>query len=455
MDEMKEQRAGGAAPDLAERMEAAAAQEAESASFTVVREKVKRRPVKWGKWLRRAGLVLFGGVLFGLIAAYSFTRFLPLFQEPEKPEPIEIAHDPTPVPEVTAAPTPHLTPLPTPLPTPIPTPEEEVTPEEQTEARIEEHRQFYADLRTVTAGTIRSLVIVTGVSSADDWSGGTYEDREERVGFIVADAGSRLLIVTDQQAVDGTDQVITTFSDGTVAECALIKMDPNTGLCVISADKSAFEGGVPEMIKAAALGNSYIIKQGDPTIAAGAPMGEHGAVSFGQITSMELLQPVVDGEYPLINTNIPATENGSGVLLNLSGEIVGLISQKYSRTGGNVVTALPISQLKPLIETLSNNEPLAWLGIMGENVTEAAAEGYGLPVGIYVTDVEEDSPAFNAGIRRGDIIGKIGDRDSLTMTILGAVLGSGIADTDQELTILRLGAEGYVEIPLTVHIGAI
>ena len=452
---MKEQKTGGAAPDLAERMEAAAAQEAESASFTVVREKVKRRPVKWGKWLRRAGLVVGGGLLFGLIAAWSFTFFRPLLEGPEKPQPIEIAQDPTPVPEVTATPTPQLTPAPTPLPTPLPTPEEEETPEEMTEARIEEHRQFFADMRSVTAGTIRSLVTVTASTSTEDWAGSTYEDREERVGFIVADGGTRFLIVTDREAVGGAETVTASFSDGTIAECTLVKADPNTGICVISAEKSAFTEGVPETVKAAALGNSYVIKQGDPAIAAGAPMGEHGAVSFGQITSMELLQPVTDGEYPLLSTNIPATENGSGVLLNLSGEIIGLITQNYSRTGGNVVTALPISQLKPLIEALSNNEPLAYLGITGENVTAAAAESYGLPEGIYVTDVKEDSPAFNAGIRRGDILSRIGERDSLTMTILSAVLGSGMADTDQELTVLRLGADGYVEIPLTVHIGAV
>ena len=207
-------------------------------------------------------------------------------------------------------------------------------------------------------------------------------------------------------------------------------------------------------LQIAVLGNSYNLGNGEPVIAIGAPMGYTGAVDYGQVTSISEKVSVTDAAYALIMTNIQGTPGGSGVLIDLDGEVIGIISQQFSQ-GTNTITALPISPLKRVVEILSNNQKFAWLGIVGEDVTSRLSASFGIPVGIYVTEVSPDSPAFVAGIQRGDIICRVGEKNITEMTALGSLLNNGMAGTTQTFTVQRLGADGYVEISIDVSIGEI
>lgn len=103
-------------------------------------------------------------------------------------------------------------------------------------------------------------------------------------------------------------------------------------------------------------------------------------------------------EYHLLTTDIMGNSEGSGVLVNLDGKIVGVIAQSFSgEADTGVVTALSISDLRKLIEQLSNNEDLIYLGVRGQDISSSLAQKTGIPTGIYVNSVEEDSPAMNAG----------------------------------------------------------
>ena len=480
--------------------------------YPVIHETVKKRPVKFRRIIQPVLITLAGAILFGIVAAFVFARFLPLFQT-DSAETVQFEQDPVPdvtspddvtgtdvpeadetqVPEATEtekAPTgdeePENTETSVPEkadpteteerkteqtgdgqtasgdgsetvgPNEIPEPIQTSAPDPARESaeRIRQNRLLYNDLRMVSTQTARAVVTVTGITTTEDWFNTTSEERHQTTGVIVADNGISYLVLAQYEAIADSTSLYVTLFNNAIVECSLIKEDLNTGLAVLRVQKNNIDQAVRKDLQIAKLGNSYNIGNGEPVIAIGAPMGYTGAVDYGQITSISEKVSVMDAAYALIMTNIQGTASGSGVLIDLDGEVIGIISQQFSE-GTNTITALPISPLKRTIEILSNNQKFAWLGIVGEDVTTRLSASFDIPVGIYVTEVAPDSPAFTAGIQRGDIICRIGESSVTEMAALGSMLNNGMAGTTQTIAVQRLGADGYVEIELEVSIGEI
>ena len=116
-------------------------------------------------------------------------------------------------------------------------------------------------------------------------------------------------------------------------------------------------------------------------MALGSPMGYSDSMAFGMLTSVSNEVSAWDSDYTLLTTDIVGTKEGSGVLLNLDGEIIGVILQSYSG-GSNMVTCVGVSEIAGLMETLSNNKDRPYIGIRGQAVTEEIADKTGIPVGI-------------------------------------------------------------------------
>ena len=484
--------------------------------YPVIHETVKKRPLKIRRFIPLVLGILAGAIVFGIVAAFVFSRFVNVFTAGNT-EPVQFEQDPTPVPENTAAagsnnltgtetpaqeetvipaatetetqaePTPDPTEIvqsPTAEPTdaaspqetddkadgkkeesdaagdvepnarpPVPTPMPD--PVKESEERIRQNRLLYNDLRMLASSTARAIVTVTGITTTEDWFNTTSEERHQTCGVIVADNGVSYLVLAQYSGLEQCSSLYVTLFNNAIVDCSLVRDDPNTGLAVLRVQKRNIDPAVRSDIKIAVLGNSYNVGNGEPVIAVGAPMGFSGSVDYGQITSITNRISVMDAAYALIMTNIQGSSAGSGVLINLDGDVIGFIAQQYAQNTGNTITAIPISPLKRVIEILSNNQKFAYLGIIGEDVTNRLAESFGMPVGIYVTEVAVDSPAFTAGIQRGDIICRIGEDTVTEMTALGNLLNNGMANTDQSITVQRLGADGYVEIELDVHIGEI
>ena len=118
-----------------------------------------------------------------------------------------------------------------------------------------------------------------------------------------------------------------------------------------------------------------------------------------------------DGECDILATDIPAVSGGTGVLFNTDGEVVGMISSSIWEDGGNhVANAYAISDLKAMIEILANGESVPYIGIRGVSVTSELEEEQGLPSGVYVVEVDPESPAMAAGIQSGDVICRVSDK---------------------------------------------
>lgn len=160
---------------------------------------------------------------------------------------------------------------------------------------------------------------------------------------------------------------------------------------------------------------------------------------------------VIDGEYDLLITDIGRTAEGSGVLLNLDGQVIGLIEHQYLNTNNrNALTAYSISDMKEVIEHLSNSQDLVYIGILGENVTEEIAQAGDLPQGVYITGVEMDSPAMNAGLQQGDVITVISGQEIESVSQIQEMLLKFSKEQEIQVNVMRQGKEGYKEISCKV-----
>ena len=184
-------------------------------------------------------------------------------------------------------------------------------------------------------------------------------------------------------------------------------------------------------------------------------MGYSDSVSYGIVTSTGQKVSALDTEYDLLMTDVLGSKEGSGILVNLEGEIVAVIAQSYSSEDKNVITGLAISKLKDLIESLSNDEGQPYIGIRGQNVTAQISKKTGLPIGVLVTAVQADSPAMLSGIKEQDVIVKLEDETITSIRQYHDRLSKLTPGQEVKITAMRQGTEGYAEVEFKVTVSEI
>ena len=318
---------------------------------------------------------------------------------------------------------------------------------------VSDYQKLYSNLYKLVQDAAKSMVTVTGVVSDVDWFNNTYENKGQTAGLIVADNGKELMILTEKETVEQAEKVHVTFCDSTQVTATLKQSDPTTGLAVICVNLTDIAEETKEIIKAAKLGssNSGSGLLATPVIALGRPMGNVSSVAYGMITSMDTVLNLTDGNYRLLTTDIYGSTNGSGVLINLNGQVLGIISQRNNSSDAkNLVSALGISDLKSNIEKLSNGQAMATLGIYGTDVPEEIQESQGVPAGAYVTGIVMDSPAMVAGIQSGDVIVKMGTEEITTFQEYNKEMMSLVPDSQITITIMRQVQDEYQEMAVDV-----
>ena len=173
---------------------------------------------------------------------------------------------------------------------------------------------------------------------------------------------------------------------------------------------------------------------------------------------MELLhQPVIlYQKHSLLTTDIAGSSLGSGVLLNLEGEVIGLIAQSFAREDTqNLVTGLGVSEVKEMIQILSDEtKDIVYLGITGKSITKDISEKKGIPIGVFVEQVEVDSPAMQVGIQNGDVIIELNGEKIETVKGYRHQLKFCKAGQTIKVKAMRQGTEGYVEVDFDVTLQA-
>lgn len=318
----------------------------------------------------------------------------------------------------------------------------------------EEYQKLYTDIFSTTEEAKKAMVTVIGSQNDEDWFQTPYESQLS--GLIVAESGQDYFVLTEYRIVENVDRIQVVFCDGTITDARFQKEDINTGFAILKIPKTGVPAATKEAIALAPLGESYNLKPGEPVLAIGSPMGYSDSVGYGIVTSNSNKVSKIDAEYGLLTTDITGSSKGSGVILDLDGKIVGIIAQSFANEDTqNLVTGLLISQMKELIETLSDdNKDMIYMGITGENITSEISKKKGIPVGVFVEQVEVDSPAMQVGIQSGDVIVELKGEKVETVKGYQQQLKSCKAGETIKVKAMRQGTEGYVEVSFDVTLTA-
>ncbi len=408
--------------------------------YRFIKETIKSRPVNWRGSLRRTAFLIGSAILFGAVAAVVFSLVYPAFSkrldgQQAQGQEVTIPKD-------------ELTETVAPVPEETPTPQVVEVPRKIT---LEDYEKIYNDILAVAESPRRALVHVSGVQKDENLLDNTVLSSGESQGIIFETNGSEYFILTQMSAIRDAEKIQVRFADGTTAQAVQAKGDAATGLAVVKISADSMKKKTLEAITVAPLGNSYSLVQGKPVIAIGSPTGYADSVVYGNVTSVSNKVPVADMEYNLLTTDMLGSGGGSGVLLDTTGSIIGIIAMSYGpEDTRTMVKALSVSQLKPLIENLSNGKDIIYMGIWGQEATDTDADDPKTSKGLFVERVEEDSPAMKAGIQRGDVITAFNKKDVHTMQRLYTELQKCTKGQKVQVAIVRKGAEGYGQTKINV-----
>ena len=268
-------------------------------------------------------------------------------------------------------------------------------------------------------------------------------------GIVMSDDG---YLITNCHVIAQAQQITAMTWDETTYAAALVGSDEASDLAVLKIEPDA-------PLTAAEFGDSDALRVGDTVVAIGDPLGVklRGTMTNGIVSAINRNLMVNDREMTLIQTNAALNNgNSGGPLINCYGQVVGVnavkLSSYYSQaTVEGLGFAIPISTAKPIIDELIQNGYVAGrpaIGISGEQLPAAARVYYGLPEGVYVTYVSPTSGAWEAGVRKGDIITAIGGTPVSSVDALNTVKNRYSAGDTVTLTIYRSGQSTDVDITL-------
>lgn len=347
------------------------------------------------------------------------------------------------------------------------------------EDQEEDGRDGESDVQVTesTDGTNDGQSTGSGENSADVLTGENYEELMDSVyaiaeeaeksvvsistddaeisGLIVASNGKEYLILTGNGVWEQGASCKVTLADKSTCRGTWKTQDKIIGLAILAVDRSEISSASRKQIKVATLANSNRISQGSAAIALGNMFGYSNGVGFGMISTADHKKELADSAYQILGTDIAATRAGTGVLFNLQGEVTGIILPNLLTDEENApASAYGISDLKHLIERMSNEESEGYLGIHGVTVDEGIAESEEMPMGLYVQQIDAESPAMQAGIQSGDVLTKIGKITITGIQGYQRALQKYKQGDQVKLTGLRRGTEDYVEIEYSVTVGS-
>ncbi|HXE21572.1 MAG TPA: DegQ family serine endoprotease [Rhodoferax sp.] len=271
--------------------------------------------------------------------------------------------------------------------------------------------------------------------------GGEEQPRGVGSGFILTPDG---YIMTNAHVVDGADEVMVTLTDKREFKAKIIGADKRSDIAVVKISAT----GLP----AVKIGDVGKLKVGEWVMAIGSPFGLDNTVTAGIVSAKQR----DTGDYlPFIQTDVAINPgNSGGPLINMRGEVVGINSQIYSRSGGfmGISFAIPVDEAMRVADQLrtTGHVTRGRIGVQIDEVTQDVADstGLGKPMGALVRGVESGSPADKAGIQPGDVITKFGEKAVAKASDLPRMVGDTKPGARSTVTVFRRGA--YKDLGITV-----
>ncbi len=303
----------------------------------------------------------------------------------------------------------------------------------------------------------RSLPFTVAVNctfTSSSWFG-QYTSQGSGTGIIVGKNDTELLIVTNNHVVDKAKTVAVVFADGTEISAVGKGNDSSADLAVIAVKLSDISEDTMNSITFAKLGDSDNVKVGEMVVAIGNALGYGQSVTVGYISAKNRQVTVDNNTMTLLQTDAAINPgNSGGALINMDGEVIGINSVKYAdESVEGMGFAIPVTNVKEIIETLMNalsDDEKGYIGIYITEVTEEIASYYDWPRGIYVKGFTENSAAEAAGIEVGDIITAVNGREVLESDKLISTVTTYRYGTVVDVTLKRKVNGEWKEITVQV-----
>ena len=302
-----------------------------------------------------------------------------------------------------------------------------------------------ASVSAIAEAAMPSLVAITNKSVQEMQSmfGQTqaYESESSGSGIIIGKTDTELLMVTNNHVVSGAQDLSVGFVDESVAEATVKGTDADHDIAVIAVKLSDLSEDTLSAIKVIEIGSSSNLEVGEQVVAIGNALGYGQSVTTGIVSALNREVTIDNTANTLIQTDAAINPgNSGGALLNMSGQLVGINSAKYSDTSvEGMGYAIPVDDVVDIIENLMNRQvrtekaaegERGFLGISGQDVTSEVSQAYDMPKGVYITSVETGSAAEQVGLQKGDIITKF-DGTSV----------SALADLKEQLAYYKTGEQ--------------
>jgi serine protease Do len=253
-------------------------------------------------------------------------------------------------------------------------------------------------------------------------------------------------IVTNNHVVEGATQITVTLSDRREFPAKIIGTDPKTDLAVIKIEAKD--------LPALKWAEYDKLQVGDLVLAIGSPFGLSSTVTLGIISALGRGNVGIADYEDFIQTDAAINPgNSGGALINMNGDLIGINTAIFSRTGGSegIGFAIPSSIALDIVESLQKTGKVVrgWMGVAIQEITPALAKSFKLPEqrkGVLISDVNENGPSHEAGIKRGDIVVAFNGKDVQSVSQLRNLVARTVVGKDAQVKILRDGKEQTLNV---------
>lgn len=412
-----------------------------------IQPEVNTKPKKKkGGALKKILFAITLGLLFGLFVGTGIYA-VNLFTDKFKPE-VSVTEDvPKPVPEISTV-----------------NPVKEEPDDDKKPGQV---MAVVSDVSSVVEECMPSIVAITSeyTETYQSFFGPQVAQGESSgSGIIVGENDDELFIATNNHVISDSDKLTVQFINEETATAYVKGTDPDVDLAIIAIKLSDIDTDTMGEIKIAKLGDSDALKVGEPAIAIGNALGYGQSVTVGVISAVNRQVNVDNISNTMIQTDAAINPgNSGGALINIKGEVIGINEVKIASTSvEGVGYSIPISAAEPILADLMNRqirdkvseEEAGFLGIAGVDVSRDISEMYGMPEGVYVASVEEDTAAERAGFYKGYVITKFDGQKVKSMEELRDLISRYSAGTTVDVTVQVPGQTGYSEQVMSVTLGS-
>ena len=300
----------------------------------------------------------------------------------------------------------------------------------------------------------RKLVSIKATSTGTTWFDSVAQSTDTLSGVILNVGQDEILILTSSEA-DNSESLKVSFFNGVTVDAYVKQTSERDGLSVLAVSaKSGIDEGMLKELESIETGSRQSVSLGEPVIAVGAPLGAVGSYSFGDIGYVNADEAGFDADEDVFYADVSADKTKGTFIIDLDGRLIGIAADNDGSIVNEKLTrAVNISSLLGTLSSLKQGKQIAYAGIKGAAVSFDMRYS-GIPEGIYITEVDHKSAAYETGIMRGDIITEADEETVSGMDDMERIIRQHRPGDSLKLRLKRSGSNGsYTEVDFTVTLG--